>query len=307
MRHLISLIWNRDERRIRALWRVAVEMVSAVLLVSLFQSLTSFDSSAFSFAMQNSIIMGCLLLVALLAGRVVDRRHVRDFGLTLDSRWARDLVGGAALGAGLVFIVFFILYQQGWLQITVSDLGWPKLVRLQTGWVITIMMVAFAEEIMFRGYQFKNLSEGLACIRKPFGVAIAMLAGSVIFGAVHGANPAANLITSVSILFAGVMLCVGRLCTGSLAAPIGLHFAWNYGLAAVLGLPVSGTVIPGSLFKTKTENNAWTGGDFGPEASPVVILCMAIGTIAFVCWPRRPRAIVDNLDQLQSFASRNAG
>ncbi|MFK7821405.1 MAG: lysostaphin resistance A-like protein [Planctomycetaceae bacterium] len=306
MQKLISAIWNSDERRLRAFWRVAIEMLTAVLLISLVQATIDFGRGPTAFAVVNSTMMCCLLVVALLAARILDRRSIIDFGLRIDRRWILDLIGGVVVGSVMVAIVFLIQYQQGWIEVQRSSLEWRTLLKLQTGWVITTLMVAVAEEIMFRGYQLKNLSEGLSGIKRPFGMIIAVFVGSLVFGAVHGANPNADVVASISILFAGVMFCLGRIYTGSLAAPIGLHFSWNYGIAAVLGLPVSGQVIPGSLLETTAEKNLWTGGDFGPEASPIVILCMAIGTIAFMCWPKKQTSAAENVQQLKTYLPRDS-
>ena len=142
-------------------------------------------------------------------------------------------------------------------------------------------MVSTAEEVVFRGYQLKNLCEGLSVIGPATAFAAATIASSLVFGLIHGVNPNSGVFAIISILFAGIMFCVGRLCTGSLAAPIGLHFAWNYSLAFVFGLPISGKRMDGTLLKSKVVSDSiWTGGEFGPEASPLVIFCMIFGVLS---------------------------
>jgi len=79
-----------------------------------------------------------------------------------------------------------------------------------------------AEEVIFRAYFFRLLSMAT-------GTWIAVLVSSALFGAVHAANPGANLFSSLAIaLEAGVILAGAYAVTGRLWVPIGLHAGWNF-------------------------------------------------------------------------------
>ena len=81
---------------------------------------------------------------------------------------------------------------------------------------ITLVVIApIAEEILFRGYLFGKLL-------KVVPIWIAVLATSLLFGFVHGAWNVAIDTFALSII-----LCVLRLTTGSLWAPIMLHMTKN--------------------------------------------------------------------------------
>jgi hypothetical protein len=58
----------------------------------------------------------------------------------------------------------------------------------------------------------------------------------------------------------------------------GLHFAWNFALGNVYGLPVSGFANNGvKIFKTQqVGSDIFTGGDFGPEGGLVTTLILLI-------------------------------
>lgn len=255
-------------------------------------------------ALQNALALSIILAVTILAAVVLDRRNISDFGLRLNRRWFLNLAGGLILGTLLASFVFAIQYAQGWIEVTVSTLSCIELVGSLTLWGFACAVVVTAEELVFRGYQLKNLCEGCSAIGKRSSFVAGALLSSVAFGLIHHVNPNSGVFAIVSILLAGIMFCMGRLYTGSLAAPIGLHFAWNYCLAIVFGLPISGQTMDGTLMKSKlVSDSIWTGGKFGPEASPLVIFCMIFGVLAFVFWPTKVEVSTE-LSQLATFVPR---
>ena len=109
-----------------------------------------------------------------------------------------------------------------------------------------------------------------------------MLVTSALFGAVHAANPGANLFSSLAIaLEAGVILAGAYAVTGRLWMPIGLHAGWNFAEGALFGMSVSGGPESAALSHGILRGpTILTGGAFGPEASIVaVLLCLAVGVI----------------------------
>ena len=89
-----------------------------------------------SVALQNTMILGVILAVTLLAGVVLDRRDIRDFGLHLDRRWLLNLAGGLALGTLMACFVFVIQYSQGWIEVSASPLGGVELARSLAAWLL---------------------------------------------------------------------------------------------------------------------------------------------------------------------------
>jgi len=74
------------------------------------------------------------------------------------------------------------------------------------------------------------------------------------------------------------MLGIPFLLTGRMAIPIGIHFAWNWVMGGIYGLPVSGLDGRRSVIQTIEQGpDLWTGGKFGPEAG--LLGLFAIGLI----------------------------
>jgi len=71
---------------------------------------------------------------------------------------------------------------------------------------------------------------------------------------------------------------VYAIADGNILGVCGLHFAWNFALGNIYGLPVSGFADNGEkIFKTQQiGSNILTGGNFGPDGGLVTTLILLI-------------------------------
>ena len=150
--------------------------------------------------------------------------------------------------------------------------------------------MGIAEELVFRGYQLKNIAEGLnfSSLGPKRAILLAWILSSTVFGLFHLANPNATLISTINVAVTGLLLGVGYLLTGRLAISIGLHISWNFFEGNVFGFPVSGREPIGAQFISIEQDGPllWTGGAFGPEAGLVDILVSVIGALLILVWVR---------------------
>jgi hypothetical protein len=301
---LRGTLWNDAERRPRALLRVVLLIVvSALLAVGTsvgatvgFGPLQSWLSTAFGGAVATTVgaVLGVALtggtvtLSVLIAGRYIDRRRLRDFGLRLDRDWWLDCGFGLALGAGLMTLLFLVELVLGWVRVTGTfqpRSGFP--VRL-AGLVAIFVVVGVYEELLLRGYLLTNAAEGLVgSLGERGAVGSATLLSSLVFGFAHANNPNATVLSTLAIVVAGVMLAAGYVLTGDLAIPIGLHTTWNLFQGGVYGFPVSGLGVGASVVAVEeTGPDVLTGGAFGPEAGLVGLGAMVVGTAVIAAWVR---------------------
>jgi hypothetical protein len=155
--------------------------------------------------------------------------------------------------------------------VVVSD-GWIG-TALRLLWVLG--PAALWEELVFRGYLYAVASEAA-------GRWVARLSSSVAFGAVHLMNPGANARTTVVVVLAGLCLCLVRERANSLPAAWSAHLAWNWVMAALLHVPVSGLPFATPGYRAVPRGSDWiTGGAWGPEGGLVAMLvlgtAMAVG------------------------------
>ncbi len=321
-------MWNKEERRLRAGWRLLLAAVflfvmmqagSAALpaLIALalwiggrlppepdIETLTdSVNEVLFSSAplviLQRVASVAALVLAIALAGRLLDRRRFRDFGFRFNRGWWADFGFGLALGAALMALIFVVEWAAGWVSVTglyrySYEVFW---VPMLTG-LLLFLGVGVQEELITRGYLLRNLAEGLNF--RPIGargaLLLAYLGSSAVFGLLHLGNPNATWVSTVNIMIAGLFLGLGYVLTGELAIPIGLHITWNYFQGYVFGFPVSGMQSAASLFNIQQGGPAlWTGGAFGPEAGLIGLAAIVLGSLLTVGWVRwrRGRAALD--------------
>ena len=318
---ILSVFWNSNERRLRAVWRLIVQGIYfgallAVLVVLLVTAIVAFtiadEAGALPVSLSRSDVLGLVITLTApiepllravsvwLAGLFPDRRRLSDFGVRLSLNWWIDFAFGLALGAVLMGFVFTVELAAGWITIT-GMLQGQQLPDLAPGMampsvpvgvailfsLLLFVAVGIGEEFFSRGYQLKNMAEGLGFLKPKGAIIIATVASSVIFGLMHAGNPNANVISIFTLFLAGVFLALGYILTGELAIPIGLHITWNFFQGNVFGFPVSGLNAGATLIAIKQGgNDLITGGAFGPEAGLIGIAAMILGSILMILWIR---------------------
>ena len=300
---------DEGTRRLRALWRLLIQYwaykVAVALLVNLLagawllvRSGRVVGSSALSGSQALPLIGGVATLMGVvlsvwLAGRFLDRRPFADFGFHLGRGWWLDLSFGMALGALLMTLIFLVESGLGW--ITVTGALRSLVPGAPFGLAILIpatlfLCVGVYEELLFRGYQLRNVAEGLNLPRvgPRNAVILAWVLSSSFFGFLHANNPNATLLSTFNVALAGIMLGFGYVLTGELAIPIGLHIAWNFLQGSVFGFPVSGLHPLGATFLSTVQGGPtlWTGGPFGPEAGLLGPASMILACFLTAIWVR---------------------
>ena len=231
--------------------------------------------------LENFIIRIVLLVASLLAGYICTRwlegLPWRALGLWFHARWVRDFLVGSVIGLASLALATAIATAGGGLSFTVSG----RAVLLQVAETllfsgILFIVAALAEEALFRGYPLQTLTRaGLAWL--------AVLLTSVPFAAVHLKNPnVAAGFTFINTALAGVWLAVAYLRTRSLWFPLGVHWAWNWALGSLFGLPVSGIsdLAPYPLLRGTDLGPAWlTGGSYGIEGGLACTITLVVSTI----------------------------
>jgi membrane protease YdiL (CAAX protease family) len=213
--------------------------------------------------------------------RWVDRRPWSDVWLDRGAAKPRRLVEGYLLGVLAIGIPSVALIATGWLAVEPSAEGsWTgAAVRLST----LLLIAALAEELAFRGYL-------LAVLRESVGSIPALALTSVAFGYVHISNPGSSLRALAIVMLAGFFLGGVMLVTRSLYAAWMAHFSWNWTMAVLLHIPVSGLATETPDYRTLDAGPDWvTGGAWGPEGGVGAALGI-FGGIGYLLIRRRRAA-----------------
>jgi hypothetical protein len=162
-------------------------------------------------------------------------------------------------------------------------------------------MLALGEELVFRGYGFRQLV--VASGARP-----AMVLSALAFGLYHlamaGFRPwgmGAVLLFALPAL-GGLLFGAAVIRTGGLALPLGLHFGGNWVQASVLGLGAAGGgTQPAALFTaalTQPQVEALTVPDFLPHLPYLLAVVMAGLVVARLPIDSRSAEPPDSASQL---------
>ncbi len=310
MNNFLQPFWDPSNRRLRALWRVILHFVvifiglqiTSAIMRSIFSGrASSVDSGPEAIPSMVALLLTGLVyvLVTIAAARFLDRRRFSDYGLIWTTRWRRDLVFGLVLGALLMAGIFVVELAMGWITIDgmfVTLMPFPFIVAFLL-FLFQMTLVGTYEELVFRGFQMKNIAEGLnfGPISGRNALFLAWIVTSILFGLIHAMNPGATVGTTLKITLAGFFLALPFLLTGELAISIGVHVAWNFFQGNVFGFPVSGlTFFRTSIFNTVQGGpELWTGGGFGPEAGLLGFIAIIVGSLAMIWWVKHTRGTLD--------------
>lgn len=272
--------------RLRAVWRLAVFGFAVFMFQPIASSLIAPLFGVLSRAVGEPvpaypwITLATVTSALLLAGRLVDETPWDALGLGKAAWRLPAIGGGAAIGAGVLAATMLLLWVAGSVQVQqagTSILGggspWgASALRL----AVLLAPSALWEELVFRGYLW-------TVARDAGGIHLARWSTAVAFGVIHLMNAGSGVQTTILVVVAGLGLAVLRERTDSVMAAFAAHFLWNWCMAAVLHVAVSGIVFETPGYRTVLTGPAWwTGGAWGPEGSLAALLVLgaALG-IAF--------------------------
>jgi len=286
----LKQVFINSAGRLRSGWRLLVFVLILLTLSFLFGALTKkvfelagqfVPSSGVARYLENFMFRMIFLLVALLAGfictRFLEGLPWRALGLWFHARWAHDFLLGSVIGIVSLALATAIATAGGGLSFTISPrAALVQVLQTLAFSALLFIFAALAEEALFRGYPLQTLTRAnLAWL--------AVFLTSVPFAAIHLRNPnVAAGFTFINTALAGVWLAVAYLRTRSLWFPLGVHWAWNWALGSLFGLPVSGIndLAPHPLLRGTDLGPAWlTGGSYGIEGGLACTITLIVSTI----------------------------
>ena len=201
--------------------------------------------------------------------KVIDKRSLYSLGFEWKGH-QRDALIGFFAGVVLLGLGSLVLAAFGYLKFTGFIFNASNILFS----LLLFIVVAFSEELIFRGYLLNNLMQSV----KPW---VALTLSSFAFGLFHMSNPGAGLLPVLNVFIAGFLLGINYIFTKNLWFGIFFHFSWNYFEGTVFGYNVSGFTTSG-FFSQSIDGPAWiTGGDFGFEGSLIEFFLTIIAVIIF--------------------------
>ena len=226
----------------------------------------------------TSLLTGSYLWLMLLLEAVISLITVWIFRVFVDKKsfsslgwemtgFGAESAAGLFMGPALLGISALLLLLSGHLQWT--DINWdPQSLFISLG---LLALIAFSEELVFRGYILSNLLDTFS------NKWIALGTSAMLFAIFHCSNPGINSLAFVNLFLAGLLLGINYIYTKNLWYSVLFHLSWNFFQGPLLGFRVSGLSLPSFLVAETQGDISLTGGEFGLEGS---ILNMTVSVIA---------------------------
>jgi membrane protease YdiL (CAAX protease family) len=152
-----------------------------------------------------------------------------DLGFMKVPNWSRYLAGGIIIGAAFPLLVTLTIWLAGWSELSIDVQSGSVLI---SGIIVALVragLIAFAEEVIFRGYFYRKLGF-------EYGIRIAIVGSSILWAITHlpdmiasGLSISSTLIGMLTFTIWGMFLAATIRPTGdSLWMPLGVHFGNNF-------------------------------------------------------------------------------
>jgi len=210
------------------------------------------------------------VIIATLVLMKIERRTLADYYIPVRGLLGKNFWVGALWGIAAVSLLIGLIALAGGYRIIGIALH-EHVTYWVLMWLAASASIGIVEEIAFRGYMLRTLSDGIG-----FWPAACVLA--FLFGALHYfAKPHERWedFASTGLLALFLSLTIAR--TGSLAWAMGWHFAFDWGAIWLWSGRNAGEYAPGRLLETAwPAGDRVTGGLLGPEASWFVFIVIAV-------------------------------
>jgi membrane protease YdiL (CAAX protease family) len=259
-------------------FQLSIMLVGTVLSILLGPAgASAFFNSRWGFVAQGFVLLVPATLLGWACGKMLEDLPPRALGWAFTRGWLKDLTVGSLVGAASLLLATAIAALPGGLSFSLNS---PVMFETIGETLLTslpiFILAAAGEEAIFRGYPLQTMARShLAWV--------AIIITSIIFSWGHLDNPnAVRGFTFANTAIAGVWLAIAYLRTRNLWFPLGVHWAWNWTMGAVLGLPVSGIerLTPEPLLRAADQGPAWlTGGAYGIEGGAACTIALVVSTI----------------------------
>ncbi len=209
------------------------------------------------------------ILATILLTKYLNKRPVESLGFHKEG-FVKNYIVGLLIGGLLIAFTIVASFLFGTITIEFNSMvNWGAIFVLLLGFMIQGM----AEEVVCRGYVQNAL-------RLRWGLVVTMIIQAAFFSALHSMNDGMTVMPVINLFLYGAFVGILFYYTDNLWMAGGIHSVWNFLLGPILGIEVSGHVIPGTVFMSSfTGSELLTGGSFGMEGSIFTTIGMCVGII----------------------------
>ena len=261
-----------EKRKIKNFFKIILKILILLAMIAIFTggimlalSLIFYGQTYFNSDYKNAnlvMLMGTTgqLLAAILFVRFILKKKF-DYIYFKKEKLAKNIALGLFFGFLQISIYVLVDLGRGVLGYNGIELGNLNLIFL--GYFIGFFIQSTSEEVLVRGLLTRALFD-------KFGKKIAIILPSVFFGLLHLGNEGVTILSTLNTILVGIFFAKLLFYTDNIMVTSGAHAGWNFSMAMIYGLNVSGFSGFDSLLNFKILNYALYDKVYGPEGSIVV-------------------------------------
>lgn len=190
---------------------------------------------------------------------------------------------GIGLFLGFLQISIYVLLDVGRGALGYSGSSYGNFNLIFLAYFIAFFIQSTSEEVLVRGILTRVL-----CDR--FGRNVAILLPSIFFGLLHLGNEGVTILSTLNTILVGIFFAKLLFYKENIMLTSGVHAGWNFSMAMIYGLSVSGFSGFDSLLNFKILNHNLYDEIYGPEGS-IVVTVIEIMSILVIFYLERRKEI----------------
>lgn len=199
--------------------------------------------------------LAVVILLSIIFVFVVEKGKIK---ILVASRFCKNSLKGIVLGflwLGSVITVFILTK-------TMSIQGQNSIDYIWI-WILASFLNVAMQELLVRGYLYQLW-------KHKYNVIVATMITTILFTAMHGGAFEAGIIPVINVVSMSIFATLLLEYTGTIVAPIIIHFIWNTVGAIILGGVSLASDYPNLLITTFQGNSLISGGTYKIEGSIIV-------------------------------------
>lgn len=261
-----------EKRKIKNFFKIILKILILLAMIAIFTggimlalSLIFYGQTYFNSDYKNAnlvMLMGTTgqLSAAILFVKFILKKRL-DYIFFKRDKLAKNI--GLGLFLGFLQISTYVLLDMGSGVLGYQGMNLGNLNLIFLAYFIAFFIQSTSEEVLVRGLLTRALFD-------KFGKKIAIILPSVFFGLLHLGNEGVTILSTLNTILVGIFFAKLLFYTDNIMVTSGAHAGWNFSMAMIYGLNVSGFSGFDSLLNFKILNYALYDKVYGPEGSIVV-------------------------------------
>lgn len=261
-----------EKNKVKNFFKIILKLLILMVMIAIFTggimlalSLIFYGQTYFNENYKNAnlvMLMGTTgqLSAAILFVKFILKKRV-DYIFFKRDKLAKNIALG--LFFGFLQISTYVLLDMGSGVLGYQGMNLGNLNLIFLAYFIAFFIQSTSEEVLVRGLLTRALFD-------KFGKKIAIILPSIFFGLLHLGNEGVTILSTLNTILVGIFFAKLLFYTDNIMVTSGAHAGWNFSMAMIYGLNVSGFSGFDSLLNFKILSYNLYDKTYGPEGSIVV-------------------------------------